>query len=288
MKKLYTSYAAMLLLLVFLGCKLYVPSEIPSNNAVLTFGRFPQTIKKSGITVNENESKVVGMFTYYKGSDEEWYAKHGSEYYKVEPIKWCVLTDNYNGKKLLHAEKNLINCAFYDFEFEKRIINGNKVYPNNYKESRIRAYLNGLSYQVKSNSGNQTTNNEFLGKGFLQTAFTDEERAKIATTMVDNSARSTDPWYDGVNQWACENTYDKLFLLSKEEYGKIEYDRIDRLNTDFAQANGALSSFEGLAVYWLRSPHYNCYDGSLACINYGIREANSTGNGVCPALVVQF
>ena len=316
MKKLYTSFAAMLLLLVFVGCKLYVPSEIPSNtssdvpyetpqgipsnNTVVTFGSFPQTIKKSGITVNESESKVVGMFTYYRGSDGEWYAKHGSEYYKVEPIRWCVLTNNYNGKKLLHAEKVLINCAYYDFELAKRIIEGNTVYPNNYKESRIRAYLNGLSYQVAASTGTQVENNEFLGKGFLQTAFTAEEQAKIATTIVDNSERSTYPdstptyQYRG-NKWACENTYDKLFLLSKEEYGNIEYNKQYRLNTDFAKANGAVSGLNGASVtcgcYWLRSPHYNSYDGSLAFaqgIVYQNFEVDSTGNGVCPALVVQF
>ena len=71
---------------------------------IVTFGSFPQSEKASTVSIT-SESKTVGSFTYYKGDDNEWYAELKSKYYKVEPIKWRVLTVNYNGtgKKLLLA-----------------------------------------------------------------------------------------------------------------------------------------------------------------------------------------
>ena len=202
-----------------------------------------------------------------------------------------------------------MNCMYYDFRYVNRVIEGNTVYPNNYKESRVRAYLNGLSYQVKSTrQGTQLSNSEFLGKGFLQTAFTADEQAKIATTMIDNSARSTnldiDPtfWNDGNNDYACENTYDKIFLLSEQEVTKSEYgfttSDVTRIRkaTDFAKACGVSSSSDGYeGGYWsLRSPSssdgsgYN-FIGDRGLATQPFRSyVDDTRDGVCPALVVQF
>ena len=154
----------------------------------------------------------MGANTYYKGSDGAWYAKctektnesgykysdgtdvaqdsaNSTKYFKVEPIKWRVLTNDYNGKKLLLAESILINCDYYGYYNVNRTIGNSTVYPNNYKESRVRAYLNGLSYTKKeSDSADQVTDSTFAGKGFLQTAFTSTAQNQIATTNVDNSA----------------------------------------------------------------------------------------------------
>ena len=190
----------------------------------MLFGEWPQTIKAADVTVDESVYKVVGAFTYYKGDDGAWYVKQQEKslyyffysdgtkvkeetdnsyrYFKVEPIKWCILTDNYDGKKLLLAENILINCQFYDFDisrynttdarsFNNRVnlfIRNNDIYPNNYKESKIRAYLNGLSYIIKDpTSDSQENNNFFMRKGFLQTAFNSEQQSIIANTIIDNS-----------------------------------------------------------------------------------------------------
>ena len=249
-----------------------------TNGAYMTFGSWPQTEKVNSVTVNESENKTVGDFTYYKGSDGEWYAKKNSKYYKVEPIKWRVLPKNYNGtgKKLLHAEK-ILDWWWYYCSSGFRTVDGKTVYPNNYEYSIIRALLNGLSYQKKdSDESSQVVCNDLLGKGFLQTAFTTEEIATIADTSVDNSASSTNPaanatqWNGGENQYACDtSTNDKIFLLSEQEvttstYGFVVYDaggagnkRI-RQTTDYAKSRGAFqSTTAGMGGWWwLRSPSY--------------------------------
>lgn len=247
---------------------------------IVTFGSFPQSEKTDDtINVNESESKTVGLFTYYKGSDNEWYVNVNSNYYKVEPIKWRVLTTDYNGtgKKLLLAENILINKAYDDDS-------------NNYENSSIRAYLTG---------------------DFLTVAFTTKEQAAIATTTVVNNAASTNPddnasmWNDGANPYASNTpTDDKIFLLSEQEvtkadYGFAAYDQYGtgntriRMTTAFAKDSGAYQSdTAGYGGYWwLRSPDYNDSSNALNVVDWG--RANSSLDvdydliGVVPALCLK-
>ena len=292
------------------------------------FGDWPQTIKDETVTVYEKASVKVGMFTYYKGDDGSWYAKikenacqvgykytNGEDvarssadsykYFKVEPIKWRVLTNNYSGKRLLLAENTLVACAYYDYKDVNR--NGT-IYPNNYKESRIRAYLNGLSYSVKqSEKVSQTVNSEFNDNGFLQTAFTEILRSSIADTTVDNSAASTtdtDGNLEQATSYYCNNTRDKIFLLSEKEvttrdYGFGSYissgvgNKRIRMPTDFSKASGAYqSATAGYGDCWsLRSPRGGGIEYAILSVNADGKANDaisyvSTTNGVCPALCV--
>ena len=293
------------------------------------FGDWPQTIKADDVTINENVSEIHGTFTYYSGSDGNWYVKcaenaddsgytysngtsvkqwdaNSTQYFKVEPIKWRILTENYNGtgKALLLAENILTTIMYYDHYDVERTINGNIVYTNNYKESKIRAYLNGLAYyQRSSSSASLTTNNIYLNKGFLQTAFTEEAQNLIATTIVDNSAGSTTDSGNNITQateYACSNTNDKIFLLSEKEvttsnYGFASNNSDDntriKVPTDFAKANTA-SLITDNGLWWLRSPDSDIagyadivyYDG----ISYLANHVASYGDGVVPALTVSL
>lgn len=298
------------------------------------FGDWPQTIKRNDVEVDETKSVEVGMFTYYKGSDGAWYAKikedaYGTNYkysdgtdaaqssansykfFKVEPIKWRVLTDNYSGKKLLLAENILAGCKFYDNRWNR--VDGVPVfeseyvtyYPNDYNKSRIRAYLNGLSYMIKERENAAITENkEFVGKGFLQTAFTETQQSSIVKMTVDGSAASTTD--EGGNMtnaasFVCGDTEDWIFLLSVNEvtrrrYGFSAYNQNGvgstriRTPTDLAIANGiepARPNGYG-SVWWLRSPcaSYDAarvvhMDGDPA--RYNQPDFN---NGVVPALCV--
>lgn len=264
MKKCFIGLLTAIMLVSMTGCKNGVSGGESSNPYkktgtqkindksydIVTFGSFPQSEKTDDtITVNESESKTAGSYTYYKGSDNEWYAKLGSKYFKVEPIKWRILTTDYNGtkKKLLLAENILINKA-YDAS------------SNNYENSSIRAYLTG---------------------DFYNTAFTTEEQNAIAITTVINDARSTNPdgdsnamlWNNGDNPYANDNaTSDKIFLLSeqevtKDDYGFAAYDvygtdctRIRKV-TAFARESGTWvstdSGYEDGGDWWLRSPYYS-------------------------------
>ena len=295
---------------------------------IVVFGLWPQTIKADSVTVNKNtcQKETHGAFTYCKGSDNQWYVEQAekaygnytysdgttvgkdettTKWFKVEPIKWRVLTNSYGGNKLLLAESILTGGVPYYLKSNTRSIDGNTVYSNNYKYSTIRAWLNG-----KYEANDEQAATYYAGKGFLQSAFTAAQQSAIKTTTVDNSARSTNPnananqCNSGENQYACDPTSDKIFLLSEQEvttsaYGFAAYDSYGtgnkriRVTTDFAKATGAYQdSTAGLGGWWwLRSPYYDS--------GINARIVNSDGNayysinnvyiyygGVVPALSI--
>ena len=251
---------------------------------VIELGEWPQTVlpESSTATIDETpeNSRTQGMFTYYKGSDGAWYykgtenasntdikysdssyAKTGgtdTRWFKVEPIQWRILTDNYNGKKLIVAEKGLDGCTFFDSTDERKRGSGSgekTIYANNYAESRVRAFLNGLSY-MKDAAG--SSDSSFVSKGFLQTAFNDTEREKIIKITIDNSIHQTENWNDlsthpewDVSKYICENTQDKIFLLSLKECK--DFAQKSREITDFAYASG-IEQFMNSYVFPTRSP----------------------------------
>ena len=290
------------------------PNNTNNTWTYVAFGDWPQTIKASDVTVDKSKSKQMGMFTYYLGSDGNYYVEHKSEYYNVEPIVWRVLNKDYasTGQALLLAEKILTGGIRYYVDLNKRTIAGAKegesdtVYPNNYKYSTIRAWLNGKA----ESDDTQEKNEAYEGTGFLQTAFTPDVHDLIANTIVDNSAASTTDAGQNLPQataYACGNTEDKIFLLSEqeattEEYGFAAYDaggegntRI-RVTTDYAEATGAYQ--DRTAGYggwwWLRSPED--YDNYIYCaydIDYGgdastPRIVDNVEVGVVPALCIQL
>ena len=258
---------------------------------------------------------TVGAYTYYKGSDDGWYAKKFWEgdyrYFKVEPIKWRIVTDDYNGtgKKLLVAENILINFEYYPGgRNSMRLGKGGGNEPNNYEKSMVRAFLNGIEYTFEELDN---VNTQFVNRGFLQSAFSEEEQNIIEDTTVINNAKSTNPdgdekkWNDGKNSFASDiTTIDKIFLLSEEEvtrsdYGFEVYDNSDvkriRLVTDYAVANGC-SSMENAGRWWLRSPIENGSDMKNGAIVRTVdesggansrEETSSFGTGVVPALCIK-
>ena len=286
------------------------------------FGDYPQTIMDDNVTIGSGRLTRGGL-VYQVGSDGNYYVKatenaYGTgdeykysngnkvgtggsnfQYFKVEPIVWRVLTEDYNsiGKALLLAEKILISGIPWDYD------------ENNYMESNIRKWLNG-------NSGSGKKSDYSGDAGFLQTAFTDKALKCIAETTVDNTATSTIPntlnakekaeeWNKGKNDYACGNTKDKIFLLSEqeattEEYGFAEYiaygkgnTRI-RVTTDYAKATGVYqdrkAGYGGL--WWLRSPDYSPEDFAHS-IDYDGNASNSDGVdysdvGIVPALCIEL
>ena len=217
-----------------------VDGSAGTSGTYVTYGLYPQTIIDKSVAINWEEEKTIGTFSCYKGSDGEWYSdvyKDGNvSWFKMEPIKWRVLTKNYNGKKLLLAENILTGCDYYDGDTSatRKVYNKGEltlVYANNYNESRIKAYLCGCGYydgkkEVSPGGGSTTDhfNVEFQGKGF-------KTEASLDTGYVSD-----------------------IFLLSSGEVSSSEYGfnstvRAKVVRTDYAMAKG------GASWWWLRTPY---------------------------------
>ena len=247
------------------------------------FGSYPQTIKEDNVTI----TSTTNHKGYYLGSDNEWYAKvtaspNGSiytfstgttitsgtvYYFKVEPIRWRILTEE-NGKAFILCDSRIANHRYDNSS-------------NNYANSEIRAWLNDT---------------------FYNTAFSTLQQELILTTRVNNSVASTG--YDS-NEYACENTNDKVFLLSYAEVTNSSYgfsssysdrDEARRMTTsDYSRATGAgmstSSSYYGNGLWWLRSPSdYNSYYVCYVDVAGGVydEEVYYPMNGVVPAMWIEL
>ncbi|MBQ7769647.1 MAG: hypothetical protein IJ373_00480, partial [Clostridia bacterium] len=213
--------------------------------------------------------------------DDNGYATSTLYWFEYECLNWTILDEN-DGEYFLLCN-SIIDSQEYYHSTSSRTINGKTVYANNYAESNIRRWLN---------------------ETFYETAFNELQQSLIQTTMVDNSAKSTNPYGqdNGVNNNACENTNDKIFLLSTEEVKNSNYgfvsepnagDTVRRRQTsDYAQCQGAYTysggSYDGNGQWWLRSRDFSgddCASGVNLAGNadYGI-GVYSTEVGVVPAL----
>ena len=267
-------------------------NELDEDGGYILFGQYPQTIKAADVSITSNTPDTDG---YYLGSDGERYAKvvanpdssgytfsdnssvtSGNTYYfNVEPIRWRILSES-DGNAFILCDSIIAN-HYYHHTSSSTTIDGQKVYANNYKYSDIRAWLNDE---------------------FYNTAFGDLQQALIQTTEVDNSAQSTD---SSSNPYACENTFDKVFLPSSREVITIEYGfessptfdtARQMITSDFSRATGAYmstnSSYYGNGWWWLRSPYYD-HSNYARSVNYNggadyRGDVGSANHGVVPAL----
>lgn len=315
------------------------------NGDYLYFGWYPQTVKTADVTVGSTPESNG----YYLGSDGAYYMRatatvtsdgnnyadfkdgtsitQGNEYYfKMERLKWRILTENYEGSgNALIVCDTIIDAIAYQPYYKnvgldcyatdedgtilidmdatpgQGVDDNNQVYANNYKHSEIRKFLNST---------------------FYDTAFTEKQKELIVTTEVDNGIDSA----SGAEECLCENTFDNIYLLSiadilNEEYGfkpagsSVE-EIVDSakifLTTDFSRAMGAITVVDasqatgagipeefaeqliGAGGAFLRTPTLDLFGDSQDCafvIMYGISFLNNiynTDSGVVPALQIQL
>lgn len=250
------------------------------------FGEYPQSLKADAVAVTE----TTDSRGYYLGSDGAYYAKvtatpynsaytfsmgesvaDGEIYYfKVEPIRWRILFEDTE-TAFLFCDNIIANKAFDAKQ--------NNDYSNNYKESSIRAWLNAE---------------------FYQSAFTELQQKIILTTKIDN----TESMPDSCKHFACEDTNDKVFLLSytevtNMEYGFSSYDfgrqpERQMLPSDYCVATGAWMGINDYGYapgfWWQRSPSYNTgcpiyvtSDGSA----FHYAPAHMENGGIVPVLWIQ-
>lgn len=213
-----------------------------------------------------------------------------------------IITGGIKFYKLKDSEREFIPGTGY--LYKPREIDGNKIHPNNYEFSEVRAFLNGLN-------GESYGVSDFSEKGFFDIAFSEEEKKSILTSKIDNSVNSTTDYTGTCKKaygYASNDTEDKIFLLSEYEitnpsYGFKNYDESDvfrkKTVTDYAKASGAFAwmsddEFYNLGIYYLRSPY-------LAKANYCIQDVNQYGDAkrtheiiypptpsVCPAMFINM
>ncbi len=192
--------------------------------------------------------------------DDNGYVTSTVYWFKYEPIKWLIVEES-NGKATLVADL-ILDSQQYD-----------PAGSNNYAESTIRAWLN---------------------ETFYNTAFNELQQSIIQTVEVDNSAASTG--YSS-NQYACENTTDKIFLMSYVEATTwfTRNSAREKQGSDYAKSQGlwvsTSSSFLGNGLYWLRSPRSDSGSGARVVGSDGIFKYYSVRNtfiGVLPALVIEL
>ena len=309
------------------------------------FGNYPRSRIASGVTVDDSdtaEKHTFGNYTYYKGSDGEWYAKHkvkGSSgyyasatpgaqgnavdnagtvtYFKLEPIKWRVLTTNYNntGYALLITDESIPGYFDYDADISEhkrfsytnhvrddRNIGGKTIGISNYQYSNARAWLNGLN-------GSSYGMQDWTDAGFINSAFTEAARMKIKEVVVDNSAASCYQPHETVgttyNAYLSENTTDKIFLLSIREVttplwgfdeATDQYGTRCFVPTDLAIASGVYRETAGDGIYYgcwcyLRTPSGSGTEQTCSGIGYagnGETAYNDYNNAMVPAICVDL
>jgi hypothetical protein len=248
-------------------------------------GTFPQTIKSDDVTIicgpdergyftgsdgfSYVEVKATPHESKFKFSTGQQIVEGNTYYFKVEPINWKVLYSK-NNKALLLCESAI---ACHRFSENSNI----------YESSEIRAWLNDT---------------------FLNNAFSNDEQERIIVTEVDNSVKSTG--YKN-NEFACENTFDKIFLMSHADISKSEYGfnvyfcedkERQRITSDYARATGAYFSTDGEiygnGYWWLRSPSDSKNSARVRVVfpngvtDYSYYYPNSDYGNVVPALWIKL
>ena len=253
---------------------------ISTNSKQITYGIYPQTHVSdttllstlNTLTTAESNGWYLYNNAYYAKLTANPYSSSytfddgtkivsGTTYwFKCEPITWKILESNNGEYKLLSTV--LLDAHRYDSS------------SNNYKNSEIRSWLN----------------NEFYNTAFSL------NNSYIQTTEVDNSASTT---YSSTNSYACENTNDKVYLLSHQDYCNADYGFSTSTarqckTTDYARANGAYrdTSFNNNGYYWTRSPSSSDSD-YVGYVSHGGILGNhcyvlNTDYGVRPSLSVKI
>ena len=241
-----------------------------TNGKYILFGEYPQTIKDDSVTITE----TTDSRGYYLGSDGCYYAKvtatpddndyqfstgttvkYGTVYYfKVEPIRWRILTEE-NGKAFLLCDSIIANHCYYESD-ENRTIDGKTVYAGNYEYSSIRKWLN---------------------EEFYKNAFSALQQALIQTTTVGTDIN------DQVFLLSLGEVRNSAYGFSSDVSLN---DAARRMRTsDYARATGAYTYY-GNGWWWLRGSAWAVSMDGRA--NGFVSTVKITSTGVVPALWISL
>lgn len=230
-----------------------------SDGKTITYGLYPQKkVNDASLLTALNGLTTPELNDWYLYNDD-YYAKNvdTSTWFKCEPITWNVLSDQSG--ELLVVSNVLLDTHCYYNSTENRTINGSTIYPNNYKYSDIRTWLND---------------------DFYNTAFA-LENSCIQVSTIDSFIK------------------DKVFLLSYGDYTNGSYgfststetsNTRKCISTDWSIAKDIAGGYAG--YYWTRSPRN--YHNTLVWIVFsggGIDDGiivNNSSMGVRPGLSIKI
>lgn len=263
-----------------------------ADSTLIYFGMYPQTklVDTSSVTISSTPSLSGLNYEYYLGSDNHYYAKVNSDYFYVEPIKWENISNSYNNTEntLFISKDIIVGGVYYYQDNANRTIDEKTIYPNNYEKSEVREYINS---------------------NFLNTAFSLNQKNQIQTTLVKNdvtNSRDQSGYFTEATQYSCDDTSDKVFMLSARELYSTTYgftssigalDKRAKKVTDYAVANGAYKDeSSGNGKWWTRSPNAGgtsfarVVNSDGSCNQYAPQETNvkKTDIGIVPAITLSF
>ena len=247
------------------------------------FGSYPQNEYKPQITpenpeVGEEYTDVDGTKMIYQEGDKIDYTKYDLEtktyqkekwqgYFKIQPIKWRVLSVNGDDAFLI-TDKNIDVKPYnkYDSDCREYVV---------WETSILRKWLNNV---------------------FVNNAFSSEEKKEIQDTVVVSEQNKYYSSNAGIN------TIDRIYLLSmgeacNEKYGfikdattKTETRSVE--NTMYVSKCGGYEShdsfYEGKSQWWLRTPGkdnlYTCAVDEDGYVNYSGRSNEVETQGIRPVL----
>ncbi len=260
--------------------KMGILPDIDETKGIVTYGLYPQSYVSDGdllealggLTAPESNGWYLYNGEYYAKavakpdegdfvfSDGTKVVKDTSYWFACELIEWKILANNDGTYSL--ASSLLLDAHNFDENL------------NNYKDSDIRAWLT---------------------EDFFNSAFNLNSSYLLETT-VDNSAATTNA---ADNQYACDNTSDKVYLLSYKDYLNADYGFSSSVEasesrrcavTDYAIANGCYQ-YESYASYWTRSPNY-LYETGASCVDDEGAIGNNLGSSsnycVRPAITLKY
>lgn len=225
------------------------------------YGTYPQTVVSDEEVVSQLELIINTDENGYYELDGNLYAKetallsgnysfsdgtkitpNNTYYFKVEPIKWRVIS-NTDGSVQVLSEFIIDNAQFNNTTgFDEKT----ELHSNDYETSIIRAFLNDSFYNM---------------------AFSSRNQSNIDDTLVVNSVETTYP-YATNEDLVSNDVTDKIYILNYEDATNEDYGfdstyghttTRESIVTDYAIArNCSLDDVDnGFGYWWLRTPINN-------------------------------
>ena len=182
---------------------------LSADKKTCTYGIYPQTYVSDAGTISAlnglNETESNGWYLY----NGYYYAKTNAKLYNTE---WIYKFSD--GTKIVNGETYWFRCDLIQWNVIKSgddsyMLLSSYLLKNQVFSSKTEA--TGVTYKT---SDVRT----WLNADFYNSVFADD--SYIKTTEIDNSAETTDK---SPNKFACENTQDKVYLLSYKDYLNADY-----------------------------------------------------------------